>query len=218
MLRIGSFVRACVLVTVPLLLAAGSSAQAQYPRRGEFTLFGGYQWGGSFDTDAISNILAGEITENSSFSWGAIFSFLAQRNSAVELWYLRQPTKVKFKADLGQTREVGDFSNNYIQLGFRQDIQTAGMVRPFVSGAMGINVLDAEGSGSSTRFAWTLGGGALAMPAEKRVGFRLDLRWLVTPVPSGTYGGWCNVWGCYAVEGTSWLHQGQVSGGLVVAF
>jgi hypothetical protein len=45
-----------------------------------------------------------------------------------------------------------------------------------------------------------------------------DLRWLVTPVPSGTYGTWCDYWGCYVTEGTEWLHQGSVGGGLIFAF
>jgi hypothetical protein len=222
MYRIASFVRASGLVIAPLLLATASSARAQAyvrPPRAEITPFGGYQWGGSFSTDALGSIPSGKIEENDSFSWGIVLSFLAQRHSAAELYYLRQPTSVTFKRNAGST-DVGDFSNNYIQLGFRQEIQTANALRPFITASLGVNVLDPSAAdlGTSTRFAWSLGGGALVMPPEKRVGFRLDIRWMVTPVPSGTYGGWCDIWGCYAVSGTTWLHQGQASGGLVVAF
>ena len=53
---------------------------------------------------------------------------------------------------------------------------------------------------------------------DQAVGVRLDARWMVTPVPSGEYGSWCTFWGCVATEGTTWLNQGQVSGGLVIAF
>jgi hypothetical protein len=41
---------------------------------------------------------------------------------------------------------------------------------------------------------------------------------MVTPVPSGTYGTWCDVWGCYTTSGTDWLHQGSAGLGLVLAF
>jgi hypothetical protein len=46
----------------------------------------------------------------------------------------------------------------------------------------------------------------------------MDIRWMVTPVPSGTYSTWCNAWGCYTGSGSAWLHQGQAGAGLVFAF
>lgn len=204
------------------VLVPSASAQVSYARSGnrvEFTPFGSYQWGGTFDTDASATIANGELNEQDSFSWGVILSFLAQRNSAVELWYLRQDTDVKFNPTTGDTRTVGDLSNNYIQLGIRQDLMAGDRMKPFITASMGINILDPKGDlSSSTRFAWSLGGGAKVMAANNRVGFRFDARWMVTPVPSGTYGGWCSVWGCYAVEGTDWLHQGQLGGGIIFAF
>jgi len=83
---------------------------------------------------------------------------------------------------------------------------------------MGINVLDADNSSSSTRFAWSLGGGAKWMAANQKVGVRMDIRWMVTPVPSGEYGTWCDYWGCYVTSGTDWLHQGSAGLGLIFAF
>ena len=56
------------------------------------------------------------------------------------------------------------------------------------------------------------------MKPASRIGVRLDLKWMVTPVPSGTYGTWCDYWGCFAAEGTAWLNQGYVGGGLIIAF
>ena len=225
MLRFSSTVHACALIATFVLPAMTSSAAAQVtytrPPRFEITPFGAYNWGGSFDTDAFGGILAGELSENDSFSWGVITSFLAGRGSAVELWYLRQDTDVSFNADLaGGSTGVGDFANNYIQLGFRQELAVGQRFHPFISGSMGVNVLDPKAAdiGTSTRFSWSLGGGAKYMANNNRVGFRLDLRWLVTPVPSGTYGTWCDYWGCYVTEGTAWLHQGSVGGGLIFAF
>lgn len=210
-----------ILSLVSLALVPSVESQVYRPApRVEFTPFGGYQWGGTLDTDAFGTVRSGELTEEDAFSWGVILSFMAQRNSAVELFYLRQDTDVKFNPDLEETRTVGKLANNYVQLGVRQDFPAGGNVRPFVSVSMGINVLDPEAGdiGTSTRFSWSLGGGAKWTIPNQRVGFRLDARWMVTPVPSGTYGSWCDVWGCYAVEGTDWLNQGQVSGGLVFSF
>jgi opacity protein-like surface antigen len=224
MFRISVTARAVALITTLLVSSTGSPALAQTgytpPKRFEITPFGSYQWGGSFDTQGFSNILAGEIHEQASFSWGGILSFLAAGNSAVELYYLRQDTDVEFEPNGGQKREVGTgFSNNYIQLGVRQGLPRTEGISPFITASMGINVLDAKDSDSSTRFAWSLGGGLKYMvPDNPRLGFRLDVKWMVTPVPSGTYGTWCDYWGCYVTSGTDWLHQGSAGLGLVLAF
>ena len=216
--------RAVTLFASILLFPAVATAQRSStgyvpPKRLELTPFGSYQWGGSFDTQGFSNILAGEINEQGSFSWGAILSFLAAGNSAVELYYLRQDTDVEFKPNAGQSRTVGSgFSNNYVQLGVRQGLPKTEGIAPFITASMGINVLDADNSSSSTRFAWSLGGGAKWMAANQKVGLRMDIRWMVTPVPSGTYGTWCDYWGCYVTSGTDWLHQGSAGLGLIFAF
>ena len=203
-------------------LASPLAAQRYVPNpRVEITPFGSYQWGGDFGTDGFTGIPAGKISEADSFSWGAMLSFSATGTSAVELLYLRQDTDVSFNPNVGTSRQLGGFANNYIQIGGRNDFVTnEGPVRPFISASIGMNVIDPKAGnlGSSTRWAWTLGGGARYMPADKKIGFRFDARWMVTPVPSGTYGGWCDYWGCYAVEGTSWVGQGQVGAGLIWAF
>jgi len=221
-LRIASITRPCVLITTVLVVGATSPALAQFPatHRFELTPFGAYQWGGSFSTNSFATIPAGELSENSSFSWGAVMSFLAERYSAAELSYLRQDTKVQFAGVGAGKREVGDFANNYIQLGVRQGIPNESNFIPFITASLGVNILDPKASnlGTSTRFAWSLGGGGLFMQPGKRVGVRLDVKWMVTPVPSGTYGTWCDYWGCYVTEGTSWLHQGSAGAGLVIAF
>jgi hypothetical protein len=222
-LRNTSMARACVLITTVLVAGTASPVRAQYygaSHRFEITPFGSYQWGGSFNTNSFATIPAGELSENGSFAWGAVMSFLAERYSAAELYYLRQDTKVEFAGVGAGKREVGDFANNYIQLGVRQGIPNESNVIPFITASLGVNILDPKSSslGTSTRFAWSLGGGGMFMQPGKRVGVRMDVKWMVTPVPSGTYGTWCDYWGCYVTEGTSWLHQGSAGAGLVIAF
>ena len=218
--RIASTAPASVLITTLLVAGMASPARAQGYHRFELTPFGSYSWGGTFDTDALANVPAGELHENSSFSWGAVLSFLRGPDYAAEIYYLRQDTDVDFNRQGGDTRKVSDFANNYIQIGARRSIRTGMGLAPFISASVGMNILDPKGSDldSSTRFAWSLGGGALYMAENQRVGLRLDIRWMVTPVQSGTYGSWCSVWGCYATGGMEWLHQGQAGAGLVLPF
>jgi hypothetical protein len=189
--------------------------------RFEITPFGGYQWGGSFDTDAFGTIPGGELQEEGSFSWGVVLSFLTPANTALELIYLRQDTDLEFKPDLASARGLGGFANNYIHLGGRWELPLQVQFHPFITASLGINILDPEAGelDSETRFSWGLGGGARYMfGPTQRFGLRADLKWLVTPVPSGDYGTWCTFYGCFASEGTAWLHQGQASAGLIFAF
>jgi opacity protein-like surface antigen len=214
--------RGLAAATLLALAAAAPAAAQNYPTnptsRYEITPLGGYQWGGSFDTDASGNIPSGTLHEEGSFSWGAILSVNTYPGTALEFFYIRQDTHVQFDPNGGDTRTVGEFANNYIQVGGRRDFSRGGRVAPFLTASLGTNILDAKDIDSNWRFSWSLGGGfRVALPSE-RVAIRTDVRWMVTPVPSGDYATWCNVWGCYATGGRTWLHQGHASGGLAIAF
>jgi hypothetical protein len=189
--------------------------------RFEVTPIAGYQWGGSFDTDASNALPSGELQLDDSFAWGAILSFIAHGHSALELTYLHQGTQLGFDpVGSPPISRTADFSMNYIQIGGRQEFPR-GKLRPFISGSLGINVLDlqVEGFGSETRFSWGIGGGFIYNIGESnRFGIRTDVKFWATPVPSGDYGTWCDYYGCFVVEGTEWITQGQATGGLVFAF
>jgi len=206
----------CVLAVAALVATATApSAGAQ---RFELTPFGGYQWGGSFDTDAFGSIPSGELSEEASFSWGVMLSALTSTSTAFEMFYLRQDSDIRFDPTIGETTTPGKLSNNYILFGGRRELPTAGNLSPFISGSLGTNILDGENIDSSWRFAWSLGGGAKFKLPNERVSLRFDLRWMATLVPSGDVSSWCSVWGCYAVEGSTLLNQGNASGGLAIAF
>ena len=218
-----------VILSVCAGLALGLTAapvQAQLAevseKRFEITPFAAYAWGGSFDTDAGGSLGVGSIRIADSFSWGAIISFLAHMGSAVELLYSRQDTDIEFDPVSGSSNATlpGGFAVNYLQIGGRQEFGHSEKLRPFVTGSLGIGILDpkAEELGSSTRFSWSIGGGAKYMFASQRAGLRSDIKLWITPVPSGEYGVWCGFYACVASEGTAWVTQGQWTGGLVIAF
>jgi opacity protein-like surface antigen len=206
------------------LAAAPAHAQlmeVSEAKRFEITPIFGYQWGGSFDTGSGGALGAGQLQLEDSYAWGGIISFLAQMGSAVELTYLRQDSDIIFDPSGGGAQiPLGGFAMNYVQIGGRQEFGHSEKLRPFIQGSLGINVLDPKDGdlGSSTRFSWSLGGGAKYMFSSGRVGIRSDIRFWSTPVPSGEIGVWCGFYACVASEGTDWITQGQVSGGLVLAF
>ncbi len=215
--RSGLAVAALIALVAAPTTRAG--AQSAYPTsRGELTPFAGYQWGGTLNTDSFGTIPSGELHEQSAFSWGVLLSYNTNWDSAFEIFYLRQSADVQFNPDREESRDVGTLANNYIQFGGRRDINTGGRITPFISGTLGVNILDASDTGSEWRFAFSLGGGTRIKLPNPRLGLRVDVRWLATPVPSGDYATWCDAWGCYATGGTAWLHQGQASGGLSIAF
>jgi hypothetical protein len=190
------------------------------PKRFEITPVAGYQWGGSMDTQGGGSIPAGALRLKDSFAWGVIVSFLAHMGSAIELTYLRQDTDIEFDPVAGSNTNLGEFAINYLQFGGRQEFGGGGPLSPFITGSLGIGILDPGASelSSSTRFSWSIGGGAKYLFASQRVGIRTDLKLWSTPVPSGEIGVWCGFYGCFASEGTDWITQGQVSGGLVFLF
>ena len=207
------------------LMVSGLQAQGlvevEHHNRFEFTPFGAYQWGGSYDTDAGGSFPAGELHLEDSFGWGGILSFLLEEAGAVELTYLRQDTDINFQPVAGSRRELGGFAINYIQIGgIGTPVHTTGQFKPFLSGSLGIGIFDpkTEGIGSDTRFSWSVGAGGKYMAKSNRVGVRFDARLWVTPFPSGDYGTWCDFYGCFVVEGTTWVTQGTLSTGLVLAF
>ena len=83
---------ACLVlaVTANQLEAQGRARSRPKETRFELTPFAGYQWGGSFDTQAGGAVPAGQLKESDTFSWGVILSFTPQPQTAVELTYLAQ--------------------------------------------------------------------------------------------------------------------------------
>jgi hypothetical protein len=177
--------------------------------------YAGYQWGGSLDVEG------GDLKLKDSFAWGGVLSFLAQRGSAVELTYLRQDTDIEFDpSGGGAATNLGGFAVNYIQVGGRQEFGRGGALRPFITGSLGLGIFDPKEGGldADTRFSWSVGAGAKYLFASGRAGIRSDLKLWVTPYPSGSYDVWCGIYACAVVEGTTWVTQGQISGGVFFAF
>lgn len=214
-----SSTRAFAVAMLVALVAASPVRAQEYSTYGRFELtpFGGYNWGGSFSTDAGSNFPSGELSAASTGSWGVIISRLQYAGTAAEIFYLRQDASVTFDGKGEAPRDVGTLANNYIQIGGRRALRAEG-VSPFISASLGTNILDSDNNGAVWRFAFTLGGGVKVPLGNPRYALRVDARWLATLVPSGDLESWCSVWGCYTASGSTLLNQGSATAGLSIGF
>lgn len=215
-----TFAAATLVALVTLAAASPVQAQGDYGTSGRFeiTPFGGYQWGGSFQTDASNAIPEGELAAKDAASWGVIISRYQYSGTAAEIFYLRQDADVTFDSRNEGKRDVGQLASNYIQIGGRRALRPLDQISPFISASLGANILDASDADATWRFAFTLGGGVRVPLSNPRVAIRIDARWMATLIPSGDLESWCGLWGCYSAEGSTLLNQGQASAGLSIGF
>ncbi len=211
-----------------VLAAAGTApAAAQIPNQNfEITPLAGYLWGGGFETPANGAFPAGKISLAPSFAWGAEAGYTPNGNTWFELTYLHQSTDATFNRNGNVACPVSNctanFSTNYIQAGGRWEFGER-HIRPFLGFGLGITIFDPDipSAGTSTDFSISGEVGfryMLGKGKEQRIGIRGTFRGWWSFVPSGQYAGWCGYYGCYAVETSATVAQGEVTGGLVITF
>lgn len=224
------FVRTAAAAAV-MAMASAAPASAQIPSSAiEITPLFGYLWGGGFDTPANTGIAAGKISLEPSFAWGGEVGYTPNGNTWFELTYLHQSTDATFRQDGGGCPVVSctaSFSTNYIHAGARWEFGQRN-IKPFIGGGLGVTIFDPGATvngndlGSSTNFSISGEVGAIYMVGKKaanqRFGIRATFRGWWTFVPSGQYSAWCGYYGCYAVEESATVAQGELTGGLVIRF
>jgi len=229
MLRL--FVRTAAAAAV-LAAASTAPAAAQIPTSAfEITPLAGYLWGGGFQTPANGVFPAGKISIQPSFAWGAEVGYTPSGSTWFELTYLHQSSDANFERTDGAGCPVASctasFSTNYIHAGARWEFGQRN-IRPFIGGGLGVTIFDpgatAAGAdlGSSTDFSISGEVGFIYMigkkAADQRFGLRGTFRGWWSFVPSGQYAAWCGYYGCYAVEESATVAQGELTGGLVIRF
>jgi len=220
------FVRTAAAAAV-LAVASTAPAAAQIPTSSiEITPLAGYLWGGGFQTPANGPFEAGKISLEPSFAWGAELGFTPNGSTWFELTYLHQSTDATFRQNDGGCPVsicTAGFSTNYIHAGARWELGQKN-IKPFIGGGLGVTIFDpaVEGLGSNTDFSISGEVGARYMfgknAADQRFGLRATFRGWWTFVPSGQYSAWCGYYGCYAVEESATVAQGELTGGLVITF
>jgi len=193
-----------IVLAVAVCLGA-STAEAQR-RKAEISVLGGWQFGGTYST------FEGTYSIKDALAITGVIDINLRPGAQLELMYDWQGTQVDFRGT-----KLFDADLHYFQIGGLGYVDR-GKVEPFGVATLGltyINPKDTQVSGT-TRFSFTLGGGAKVFPTE-RIGLRFEGRLLMTVI-EGALGVGCGTGGC---GGSVWgwgLAQGVVSAGLIVAF
>jgi len=195
-----------------VVFALGSSpARAQ---KVEITPFYGYTFGGGLD------VVRGRLSIPASGAFGFTFDVRVSDDVMFEFLYSRQDTELKFQpGGVGAKEELFDMAVEYyhggglIEFGDEQ-------VRPYVALGAGVTRFAPKPEGVNTewRFSASFGGGVKILPSE-HIGFRFEGRILVPFYGSGFAIGCGAPGGCYTgVSGFATTLQGNVNGGLIIAF
>ena len=193
-----------IVLAVAVCLGA-STAEAQR-RKAEISVLGGWQFGGTYST------FEGTYSIKDALAITGVIDINLRPGAQLELMYDWQGTQVDFRGT-----KLFDADLHYFQIGGLGYVDR-GKVEPFGVATLGltyINPKDTQVSGT-TRFSFTLGGGAKVFPTE-RIGLRFEGRLLMTVI-EGALGVGCGTGGC---GGSFWgwgLAQGVVSAGLILAF
>ena len=221
------------VVTAVVLLAAGGPLSAQ--RRGyggggtvspldtriELAAWGGWQFGGTASGYyGYSYEDYAQLHTNAAVNWGAGLGFRVRSNAVVELLWNQQGSELVLQ-DRGLLPDSVLFpmTIHFIHLASQVERPVAGRTRVFGTGSLGVTVFDPESQryGTETRFSMGFGGGFKSY-MSKSLGVRGQFRGWVTLVGSSGGGMWCGGGGCSVSYGGSAIFQGDVSGGLFLAF
>jgi hypothetical protein len=196
--------RASSALAVSFLLAAAGEARAQAV---QITPFAGWAFGGSVRDAAVGD----SRSFDAALAYGGTISFPMNEGWRFELLYSRQPTKIQNgplpSLDVAIERYLGGF----------QEEKGEGNVRWFGTVWFGATRFVPGGAYDSvTKFGGGVGLGVKTFFA-KNVGLRLESRAFYTLV-KGEGGAFCVNGSCLFAFSGSGLWQGDVSGGLILAF
>jgi len=177
------------------------------------------QYGYSFGALVYSG--SGEIRLDPGPWYGGALDFYLKRDIMLELSYYYRTGDLTRRGgsawEPGFSTDLGTQSTNYIQIGslktFRKD-----KVAPFLGGNLGLGWFSSDVPGSETSTFFTVSGlGGAKIYLSEHFGLRLQGR-LILPIFWGSLGFYCGTGGCGAGAGGTGTVEGELSGGLFLAF
>ncbi|HTP67266.1 MAG TPA: outer membrane beta-barrel protein [Dongiaceae bacterium] len=211
-------VRIVGMVGVMVALSLASALSCVGQQKFELQAFGGYKYGGG--VDVAPNLLGiNRINVDSSVSYGATATFNPAARLGFEFLWDRQPTHATGSFSGGGTypTKIGFTMDQYHGNILFSFADHESKVEPFV--LVGFGASDMHGGGSSTtKFSFGVGGGVKYF-MTRHLGFRAQARYTPTYAYTSNGGVWCNWWGyCWVVPNDHFIHQGDVTGGVVLRF
>jgi outer membrane protein with beta-barrel domain len=175
----------------------------------ELALLAGYTSAGALDPAARG---INDLSLQSSFTWGASGSYFFSSRFGIEGSWAREQSGLEIGTPDGRARmfdvQIDQLHGSVVwRLG-----PEASRVRPFMAAGLGASLLTAPLLESETKLSLSLAGGARWMPTP-RAGARLQVRY--TPIHlNDSQSSFCDPFGfCQG-----WLHQLELTGGVVVGF
>jgi opacity protein-like surface antigen len=194
------------LLAVAVLVAGASPCAAEDL---ELALSAGYTTPGGITAGAAG---VQDLQLAGSFTFGASAAWPLSARHAVEVSWARQQSALEIATDAGSA-EMFDVHVDQLQGAFVfrfGDAEAA--LRPFLSAGAGAALFSAPTLDTEAKLSFALGGG-LQWRASGRVGVRAQARYTPTYL-NDTSSDFCDPFGfCQG-----WLHQFEMTGGLVVRF
>jgi len=175
----------------------------------EASLLAGYTTKGSLEAKALG---IQDVSLAGSFTWGAAVGYSLSPRYGVEVSWTRDGSGLALETADGST-ELFDVDIDQLQGSFLWHFGGAeARWRPFLSLGVGAAFFSAPDLDSETKLSFGLGGGLKWLPT-KRLGARLQARYNPTHL-NDTSSEFCDPFGfCQG-----WLHQFELTGGVVVRF
>lgn len=192
---------------LPLLLALACAPA--WGQGFEAALLGGYTTRGGLEPVAAG---VTDLELEGSLTWGASLGWSLSPKLGVEASWTRQDSALVIGTDRGQA-ELFDVSVDRLQASLVWQLGgEQARLRPFVSAGLGAAFLGAPDLDGETKLAFNLGAGLKWLPT-RRFGARLQARY-VPAYLNDAGSDYCDPFGFCQ----SWLHQFELTGGVLVRF
>ncbi|HJS59302.1 MAG TPA: outer membrane beta-barrel protein [Vicinamibacteria bacterium] len=194
------------LVTLLGFLAASPAFSQGF----EAALVGGYTTPGGIEQKALG---IQDLELAGSFSWGASAAFFFSPRFGVEASWTRQQSALEIGTTQGSAR-LFDVNIDQVQGSFVYQLGgEPSRLRPFFTVGPGAAFLSATDLDGETKLSFGAGAGLRWLPTS-RFGARLQARYTPTYLDDSSASDFCDPFGFCQ----SWLHQFELTGGLVVRF
>ena len=213
-------------VTLTLLLLPGLGlAQDMTTKHFDITGFGGWRWGGSATVNET------ELFLQASESFGGAVDLAIYESwegiAFLEFWFSQQRATVEARQSSTEPKvERGKLDIRYWMggIGYEWKLPKANPYIAFIMGATEFAPSETPSAvptnvntDSNTRFAWGVAGG-LKYKLGPQVGIRADVRGYGTSTDLVETGWGCGYYNCGLVNYEKTIWQGDVTGGLYIAF
>lgn len=191
-----------------------SVSRPRMPPRVELSGLGGGQFGGNIDFDGGSASLKAGPTAG-----GLIGVRVAPWALAVAGYHYQFSEAAVQYTDINRESITFDLAIGYLQIGGELEFDTRTIVRPYMGMTLGAMHFtpDLEDVGSDWNFAAALFGG-LKVVLWRRFGLRLQVKGLITVLGNESESLCFAGRGCVVALDVSVMGQGEVSGGVYLAF